>query len=115
MTVIEGVDHFFDIFRILAELLIEILLNSVHVQIVVLHDVHFLEDALGKTGARDGTCGRQIHQGLLLGTWHLEARLLGAAINDVAVAIGMLAAVVHMILIHGIRFIAINLTCSGVL
>lgn len=115
VTVIEGVDHFIHIFRIMAELLCEIFPNGIHVQVVVLHEVHFVEDALGETGARYGTRCCQIDQGLLLVTRHLEARLLGAVTNDLVVSVRVLAAVVYVILIHSIRFVAIDLYGPGAL
>lgn len=110
---IKGAYHFLDILRIIAVLVVQILAHCIHVQIIVLHDVQLFEDALREAGAGNGATCSQIHNCLLLRIGHLEARLLGAAGNDIIVPVGMLAALMDVILVNGIGLIAVNFECAG--
>lgn len=113
MTVIKGIDHFLGIFRIVHKLLIEIFPHSHHVQVVVLHEIQFAEYALAKASPPNSPICGDVHQCLLVFVGQLKVHFLGTALYDVIVSFGMLAAVVNVLLIDGLRVVTVDLNAAG--
>lgn len=78
---IKGVDHFLGIFRIVGKPFSEQTSHGIHVQVVVLHQVQFAEDAFAKTSASDGSVRRDIHQCLLVLIGQREIGLPGTSFD----------------------------------
>jgi len=113
MAVIEGVDHFLDIFRIVGKLCSEISSHGIHVQGFVLYEIQFAEDTFSKTSPTNCPVRCDVHQGLLVLIGQQEVGLLGTVLDYIVVSIGMLAAIMNVLLINALRVFAINFNSTS--
>jgi len=113
MAVIEGVDHFLDIFRIVGKFGSEISSHCMHVQVFVLHEIQFAEDTFSKTSSSNCPVRCDVHQGLFVLIGQQEVGLLGTVLDYIVVSIGMLAAIMNVLLINALRVFAINFNSTS--